>query len=77
MKRYLIILSFLMAASCTEMLTYIEQPEENNAALETKASDNTTYYWYKGEKIPLRLNLQYANIIIDESDKKDTLIKRV
>lgn len=77
MKRYLIILSFLMAASCTEMLTYIEQPEENNAALETKASDNTTYYWYKGEKIPLRLNLQYANIIIDESDKKDTLFRRV
>lgn len=65
-----------MAASCTEMLTYIEQPEENNAALETKASDNTTYYWYKGEKIPLRLNLQYANIIIDESDKKDTLLQR-
>lgn len=77
MKRYLIILSFLMAASCTEMLTYIEQPEENNVALETKASDNTTYYWYKGKKIPLRLNLQYANIIIDESDKKDTLFRRV
>lgn len=77
MKRHMIILSLMIIASCSKSLIPVEQLEENKYSLETKAIESNTYYWYRGEKIPLTINLQYVNIIIDGIDKKDTLLKRL
>ena len=75
MKRYLILLSFFMVVSCTKLMTYVEQNDKTMGNLETKASDNTTYYWYRGDKIPLEINFQYANIIFKKYD--ETFIKHL
>lgn len=77
MKRYLMIVSFLFAIGCTESMIYMEQPEDKGLSMQTKSTEISSYYWYKGRKIPLILNQEYANIITTPSEGKNTLFKEI
>ena len=58
-------------------MIYMEQPEDKGLSMQTKSTEISSYYWYKGRKIPLILNQEYANIITTPSEGKNTLFKEI
>lgn len=74
MKNNLILLALLFIVSCTEYNDI--KFSESDLTLQTKSSENETYYWYRGEKIPLTVNLKYVNIILPDSSRNDSKIRK-
>ncbi len=75
MKKIQTILSLLFAAifvlGCVaEPQNPIENTSENNTSIRTKGEGprDTHYYWYRGETIPLTVNLEYINILLSNPE---------
>lgn len=74
MKNIISLLILLFIASCTEYNDV--KYSESDLSIQTKSSENETYYWYRGEKIPLTVNLKYVNIILPDSSRNDSKIRK-
>lgn len=77
MKNHLYILAFLLIVGCTESLTPVNLLEGDNDSPLTKSSVSDSYYWYKGQKIPLTINHEYVNIIFPHSRSNDLQLKEL
>lgn len=55
----------------------VDEPIIDNSAMTTRTAgdDATHYYWYKGEKVPLTLNTEYVNVIVDDNLAKSANIQ--
>jgi len=60
----LIIISLI--TGCTDHPILSESRHVNETFLDTKTSNATNYYWYRGEKIPLTTNLEYVNVLLSD-----------
>jgi subtilisin family serine protease len=76
MRNHLLISALLLIVGCTEYLNPVNLSEgDNNKSPLTKSIVTDSYYWYKGQKIPLTLNQEYVNLICSNSRTNDLQLK--
>ena len=76
MRNHLLISALLLIVGCTEYLNPVNlSDEDNNKSPLTKSIVTDSYYWYKGQKVPLTLNHEYVNLICSNSRDSDLQLK--
>lgn len=57
------------AVSCEDV--FLEEQQQHNETMTRAESIETTYYyWYNDQKVPLTLNTEYVNVILDENSQR-------
>lgn len=72
MKRLLGILSMLFLLLCTVSCedAFLEEQHQELTTRSTVVEAATHYYWYNDQKVPLTLNTEYVNILLDENSPR-------
>jgi len=72
MKKLLIVfstllLSLIVFVACNDSDLSMEQTEQENVIeLRSTGAKATHYYWFKGERIALTVNMDYAHVIVND-----------